>query len=130
MKRLERTLGKETTPAVIFGTIHRRQNDLAQRFGGRDVVDYSSATIDELEDLNLITTFMDIVSNPLALRTSGQTSADREASKDLDWARFQRGLPSHASAKSTEVASILAARVMGREWRTEGHKVYADLMAA
>lgn len=119
MKLLFETLHNEKNSAIIFGHIHRRQDEM-DTILSESSYDYTVLTPLELEDLTLIRAFFRFLSQP-HLSAPDVSAAERADSKSIEEAREAVGLPTGYSVKSgykavsEEVAIDLALRIMGSD---------------
>lgn len=129
MTTLANILRFETDAAKIFGYVHRRQEQLSlQLIKGEDTIDYSNLTPAELKDITLISVFTSLIANPAPLRCPDANYLSNRASSNLYDARRIAGLNGREGADEITVASMLAARVMGRD-TPEGRVDYEKFSA-
>lgn len=125
--RLVNRLEFETSPAVVFGHIHRRQAELDAMFNSVNRP-YCAASEADLEDISFIKAFNEMLTKPHRIATFAQMRANLKADDELDAVRIRMGLPKHEHSRSFLVACVLAARVVGIEWSSEAYTTYQKII--
>lgn len=111
MTTLMAALENAKNPAIIFGTLHRRQKEISGSVRGAKY-EYTNLSSDELLDLSFIKSFNLVLSGPYSVDTMEMWEADLTTKVKLEKARTAIGIDDATNRKHCRAGTRAAVNVM------------------